>query len=541
MSVHSNLVTTQATSNQEAGPASCSAPHTSASTEPILVLRHIEKSFPGVKALQDGCLELRAGEVHVLFGENGAGKSTLINIICGVLSRDAGEMRLHGEPITLRNAQDARRRGIAAMFQEFSLAQHLTVEQNLVLGAEPSRFGMIDGRASRASAETALQRYGFEIDLKAVVGELSRAEQQMVEMAKVLCFSPRILILDEPTASLSEKETAALFETVRRLKADGVAIIYITHRMREIDEIADRITIMRDGRYIDTVQVHETSHDRLIELMTGRKVGDLYPEIGHHAGRPILRLERISSQEAGIADIDIELREGEIVGLSGLVGCGKSEIGRTVFGLHKLTEGTIVLDGERLTRTSPRDMLSRSLCYITSDRRGEGLFIGRSTSENITLSALPSPRLSWGGLLRLRQEKLHAQGLAMRMHLRPLNLKSDVINYSGGNQQKIVIARALARGTRVLIFDEPTVGVDVGARAEIYRALSDLVREGCAILLISSDMPEILHLCNRIYVVNHGRIVDHIPQSDASEERLLRGFFLENHPPTTSECAESSR
>ncbi|WP_020180420.1 sugar ABC transporter ATP-binding protein [Methylopila sp. M107] len=506
----------------------------------LLKLTDVTKSFGAVRALRGAALELRPGEVHVLFGENGAGKSTLINVIAGVLPQDSGDMLLNGEPVSFRNVHDARRHGIAAMFQEFSLAPALTVEQNLLLGNEPGRFGVINGRANRRMAAEALKRYGFAIDLDAVTGDLSRAEQQMVEMAKVMLISPRILILDEPTASLSERETDVLLDTVRRLKADGVAIIYITHRMRELDQIADRITIMRDGRFIDCVEASAVTHDRLIELMTGRQIGDLYPKIERRPGKTALKLEGVSTRDGRLHDIDIELAEGEIVGVAGLVGCGKSEIARTIFGLHAISKGEITLNGERVASPSPRSMLKRKLCYITSDRRAEGLMLGRSTRENIALSSLPTPGFSRGGILRLSREKAQAETLGKQLHLRPLNLDAEAHTYSGGNQQKIVVARALARGARILIFDEPTVGVDVGARAEIYRLLQSLVHEGCSVLLVSSDMPEIIHLSHRVYVVSDGRVVDHLQANEASEQRLLQGFFKEPELATAAPTERAS-
>ncbi|MCP1606016.1 sugar ABC transporter ATP-binding protein [Pseudomonas citronellolis] len=498
---------------------------------PLLSLRGIVKQFPGVRALDGARLDLWPGEVHVLFGENGAGKSTLINVIAGVHSPDEGELLLNGQPLRLGSVQEARRHGIAAMFQEFSLAPHLTVAQNLVLGNEPARCGVILGRRARDVARRALAQHSFDLPLEAVVGDLGRAEQQMVEMAKALLTEPRILILDEPTASLSERETEALFETIRQLKARGVAIVYITHRMREIRAIADRITVMRDGSYVASLPVIQASEEQLIELMTGRKQGDLYPSIQHYSGRSLLRLDGVCSTEGNLQAIELEVREGEIVGLAGLVGCGKSEIGRACFGLTSLGAGAIHFNGEHLTQLTPRAMLARGLGYITSDRRNEGLLLQRSTRENIALAALPLRSFSWAGLLRLGREKRQTHSLAERMRLRPLQLDAQAVNYSGGNQQKIVIARALARETKLLIVDEPTVGVDVGARAEIYKALADLVHEGCSILLISSDMPEILNLSHRVYVVKDGRIVDHLEHHEIDEERILHGFFHEPSQP----------
>lgn len=505
---------------------------------PLLSMQGIGKRFPGVRALHQARLELFPGEVHVLFGENGAGKSTLINIIAGALSADEGEILFQGQPLTLRSVQDARSKGIAAMFQEFSLAPDLTVAQNLVLGSEPVIGLFIRGSQARQRAEHALRRYGFDLDLDTPVNGLSRAQQQMVEMAKALHGEPKILILDEPTASLSERETEALFLTIAQLKASGVAIIYITHRMREIRRIADRITVMRDGSYIASLPAAQATEDQLIELMTGRKGGDLYPTVRRYAGRTLLRLENLCTHDGLLQNINLELREGEIVGLAGLVGCGKSEIGRACFGLQPLASGVINLNGERLGRLSPRRMLAKGLCYITSDRRNEGLMLQRSTRENIALSALGLRQFSSNGLLHLSAERRQVQALAERMHLRPLNLAAEVVNYSGGNQQKIVIARALARDAKVLIFDEPTVGVDVGARAEIYKALAQLAHEGCSILLISSDMPELINLSHRVYVVNSGRIVDHLEHHELNEERILHGFFQDQPADQLSESVQ---
>lgn len=494
----------------------------------LLELKGVTKSFPGVRALNKADFSLKAGEVHALFGENGAGKSTLINIISGVLQPDVGTLSLTGEELQFKNVQEARAHGISAMFQEFSLAPDLTVSENLLLGSEPRAFGMfIRRRAAKKTAAEALLRLGFRLDPNEITGHLGRAEQQLVEMAKALLTHPRILILDEPTASLSERETETLFQTIRELKSRGTAIIYITHRVREIWEIADRITVMRDGTHVGTVKVAQTNEDQLIEMMTGRKVDDLYPPIPHSGTEIRLEMCRVTSRDGRVKDVSIEVRAGEIVGLAGLVGCGKSEIGRLCFGLGEVAEGSISVNGEGVKDINPRAMLKRGECYITSDRRGEGLLLERSTQENITLAALQKPQVSTRGVLRMMREPALARRLAEQVRLRPLNLARAAGHFSGGNQQKILVARALAVGADIVIFDEPTVGVDVAARAEIYRIMAELVRAGKSILMISSDLPEILHLCNRVYVVNHGRIVDHLQREELDEERILRGFFRE--------------
>lgn len=496
---------------------------------PILKMEGIVKSFGAVKALRNGTLTLQAGEVHVLFGENGAGKSTLINVISGVLRQDDGTYQLDGASVRFGSVQEARAHGIAAMFQEFSLAPDLTVAENLFLGREPGRFGLMNRRKITRLARETLARYEFKISPHALVGHLGRAEQQMVEMAKALSIQPRILILDEPTASLSERETNILFETVRRLRDDGVAIIYITHRMREITEIADRITVMRDGAFVATLAADEADHDRLIELMTGRKVTDLYPVINHHPSRLLLRMEHVTSADGRVQDASLEVYEGEIVGLAGLVGCGKSEIGRLCYGLGGIASGALSFNDEVCIGATPRGMLARGLGYITSNRRGEGLLLQRSMRENIDLAALGQAGLSRFGVIKTREDERLTRTLAQRVSVRPLDMSMPSGNFSGGNQQKIIIARALARGARLLVFDEPTVGVDVNARSEVYRELAALIHEGHSILLISSDMPEIMNLCHRVYVVSEGRIVDHIQQSsEITETRLLRGYFAQS-------------
>jgi len=509
---------------------------------PLLTLRGITKRFPGVRALHRARLDVWAGEVHVLFGENGAGKSTLINLIAGVYAPDAGQMQLDGHPLRLRSVQDARRQGIAAMFQEFSLAPHLSVAENLLLGNEPNKAGLIHRRRLHRMAREALASHGFALDVTSLAGSLSRAQQQMVEMTKAMLARPKILILDEPTASLSERETRSLFRTLHALKAQGVAILYITHRLREIEEVADRITVMRDGSFIACLPAARATEPQLIELMTGRKIGDLYPPLPEAGTREVLRAENLHTRDGCLKDISLVLREGEILGLAGLVGCGKSEIGRALFGLLPLAGGHMYVNGEHLTQPTPKRMLARGLTYLTSDRRAEGLLLQRPVRENMALSALPRPLFSRCGWLRLGAEKRALRALAEQLHLRPLDMEAPAVQYSGGNQQKILIARALARNLEdnlkdkrkanapkpvlpILIFDEPTTGVDVGARGQIYQALIDLAQQGCAIVLISSDMPEILNLCHRVCVIRDGTLVDHLERPHIDEARILRGFF----------------
>jgi len=498
--------------------------------EPLLRARHICKRFGNVHALSDMGFELHQGEVHVLFGENGAGKSTLISTIAGALQPDSGELCMHGHPMHLRNVHEARQFGIAAMFQEFSLAPHLTVEENIMLGAEPRKGWFIDGKARRERVADVLERCGFSIDPQAMVASLSRAHQQMVEMAKALLTEPRVLILDEPTASLSEKETLALFDLVHKLRDQGVGIIYITHRIKEIETIGDTVTVLRDGKYIATVPVREVTHERLVELMTGRSFQDLYPVIEHRAGAPLLRIDGLSVRRVCLEGASIEVRAGEVVGLAGLVGCGKSEIGRAAFGLEEIAAGTVRVKDTTIHKPTPAGMLAQGVSYITSDRRNEGLMMLRSTQENITLSALGSSALSRLGLVRRQPERAMAQQLGTRLRVHPLDQDKPVGKYSGGNQQKVLISKSLARPANVFIFDEPTVGIDVSARVEVYAFIKELVDAGNAVLVISSDLPEVLNLSHRLYVVRDGRIVDHMVGEEISESRALQGFFGDSTP-----------
>jgi ribose transport system ATP-binding protein len=518
------------------GPDAMPQPRYSAEPrKPVLEVEGICKTFGSVRALRGMCFELDAGEVHVLFGENGAGKSVLINIIAGALAPDSGAMTVAGEAVNFRDVHDARKRGIAAMFQEFSLAPALSVEENLFLGAEPRDGIFIRIAERRRLARQTLERLGFDLDPRETVSRLSRAQQQLVELAKALLLEPRVLILDEPTASLSEKETETLFGLVRSLRQKGVSIIYITHRMAEIHAIGDRVTVMRDGARVATVDVSRVSQRELVELMTGRPVQEFYPAIAQRPGPTRVEIHDLTTVEGQVRNVSLEIRAGEVLGIAGLVGCGKSEIGRAIFGLVPIKSGKVEVDGNEIARPTPRRLMERGVTYITSDRRNEGLMLQRSTRENIALAALSLPALSSATFLHAGAEKDFARKLGERMHVRPLNLNKSVASYSGGNQQKVLIAKALGRDARVLIFDEPTVGIDVSARVEVYAFIKDLVEGGAAVVIISSDLPEVLALSHRLCVVRDGSIVDRIERDDISESRVLHGFFGTSDSATPSQ------
>ncbi len=490
----------------------------------LLRLSSIGKHFPGVQALSDVDFDLREGEVHVLFGENGAGKSTLINIIAGSFPPDRGTMALRGQPIRLHSPHHARQLGINAVFQEFSLVPTLSVQDNLYLGREHRRAGILDKQAIARGAEATLKLLQFPLDPGMQVGRLSRAEQQMVEIAKAIQGNPSILILDEPTASLTENEANHLFAVIERLKAQGLGIIYITHRMQEIHRIADRITVLRDGQKIATVDAG-VSESRLVELMTGRTIEALYPAIHFQPGEVILQTDGLTVPGRRVHDVTIDVRAGEVVGLAGLIGSGKSEIGRAIYGLEPIARGSVAIAGDRVAHPSPREMLGRGVVYIPPDRREEGLVAARPVRENMSLAALPLPAFSRGGILRRLQERSLIRTIASRLNLRPLNIERQVATFSGGNQQKVVLGRGLTRDVKLFIFDEPTTGVDVGAKVEIYGFMKELCERGAAILLISSDLPELLHLSNRAYVMHRGEARAELAGPELTETAVLAGFF----------------
>ncbi len=491
----------------------------------ILETLRITKDYPGVRALDAVDFDLKAGEVHVLFGENGAGKSTLISLIAGANTPSAGEIRVNGEPARLASVHEARDLGISAVFQEFSLIPQMTVEENLFLGAEPTAGRFLNKKELRAKAQQILDDLNFHISPRARVDHLTRAEQQMVEIAKAFRADLSILILDEPTASLTHHETEQLFGLIAKLKEQGVGIIYITHRMAEIREIGDRITVLRDGRYIDTVDAKTTSEDELVRLMTGRVIGEVFPDFTSSPGDVLLRIEDVFTGDGSVRGASIEVRAGEIVALAGLVGSGKSELAQAAFGATDVASGRVELKGRDITGASTRSILDDGFLYLPADRRVEGLMMMRSARENIGLASLRQRPISRGLYLDRKAEAESARHLAERLNLSPMRIERSADHFSGGNQQKIMLARCLAGAYDLIALDEPTVGVDVGTRAAIYEFIVELCRQGAGILLISSDMPEVLHLSNRVYVFYRGRIQAELQGDDITEENVLKHFF----------------
>ena len=496
----------------------------------ILSLRGVGKRFGAFAALTDVNFALRAGEVHVLFGENGAGKSTLIQIMAGVLQADEGDYHLLSRRIEHPTPSKMQHAGVSAVFQEFSLIPDMTVCENMFLGREIVRGGRLAKADMRTACETVLNKLRFPISPDARVRSLRRAHQQMVEIAKALLREARVIIFDEPTASLADQEAMALFELIEALRDQGMGIVYVTHRMAEIDRLADRVTVLRDGRNIRTFQKAEIDHDVLVASMTGRSFESFYPTIEARPSSIALKISDLATEDGLVEGASLVIRRGEVLGIAGLAGCGKSELVRALFGLEKLARGAGELDGALVLRMKPSDMLRRGLCYLPSDRAAEGLTMRQPLASNCSIAALETAGFSIGGaLLRLKAERQFADRAIARMQIRCRGPRAAVEGLSGGNKQKVLLARGLSRNFGVYLFDEPTVGVDVQAKVEIYKLIKELVEADKAVVIVSSDMAEVIHLSHRLLSMRDGRIVAEMEGGAISEEALLASFF--GRPP----------
>jgi len=493
---------------------------------PLLQTERLTKDYPGIRALSEMNFDLRSGEVHILFGENGAGKSTLVSMIAGANRPSAGRILIDGREVPLNSVHEAREFGISAVFQEFSLIPQMTVAENIFLGAEPTKNGFLDRKARKRRAQEILDDLDFHLEPGRRVDHLTRAEQQMVEIAKAFRTDPSVLILDEPTASLTNHETEQLFKLIEKLKRQGVGIIYITHRMAEIRAIGDRITVLRDGKFIETVDAGSTSEDKLVELMTGRVVGQIFPNVNFKPGNPVLEVQGLHTPgTGGVNGASVRVCRGEIVGFSGLVGSGKSKFAQACFGAIPVAGGEIRFKGLKVDRPDPRRMLADGFMYLPADRRSDGLMMMRSARENISLACLDKEPLRRGLMLDTREEVKVTDSLAARLNLSPRKPERLAGQFSGGNQQKLMLARSLTRDLDLVVFDEPTVGVDVGTRASIYQFIAELCENGAAVILISSDLPEILNLTNRTYVFYKGRIQAELAEEAITEANVLSHFF----------------
>jgi ribose transport system ATP-binding protein len=497
-----------------------------ATSTPLLALRGIRKAFPGVVALDGVDFELLPGEVHVLLGENGAGKSTLMKIISGAVPRDEGEILVDGAPIEIDGPRAALALGIAIIYQELNLVSHLTVAENIFLGREPALApGVIDQRRLTRDAQQQLDALGVAIDARETVSRLSVAERQMVEVAKALSLDARVLIMDEPTSALTEQEIGELFAAIRRLKARGVAIVYISHRMEELFAIGDRVTVLRDGRHVGTRLISETRLSELVRLMVGRDLKDQFPPRRNGRGAEALRVEGL--QRHGVLhDISFALHRGEIVGLAGLMGAGRTALARAIFGADRIDGGRILVRGEERSIPSPRAAIDLGIGFLSEDRKQQGLVLPLTVQENICLPSVG--RLARAGVMQPAREAAAARARIAELRIKTPGTHQRVMNLSGGNQQKVVLAKWLCTEAEILIFDEPTRGIDVGAKAEIYQLMQQLAARGVAILMISSELPEILGLSDRILVMHEGRLTAEFAAAEATQEKILAAALGKN-------------
>jgi rhamnose transport system ATP-binding protein len=486
----------------------------------LLEARGIEKSFSGVRALTDVSFDLQAGEVHALVGENGAGKSTLIKIITGAVEPDAGTLRISGSSHSRLTPATSRALGIAAIYQQPSLFPHLTVAENISIAIEPSTaWRRVNWKQRSTIARDLLDRAGSDLSPDRIVSTLTMPEQQVVEIAKAIGVDAKIVVMDEPTASLTEREVESLFRTIGRLRERGAGIIYISHRLEEISTIADRVTVLRDGERIGTFEMAQMDRARLIERMVGRSVEAVFPKRAIVAGEIALEVRGLSCRAAGVRDISFTIRSGEIFGFAGLVGAGRTQLAETIFGITPPDSGEILVAGSPVKIHSPQDAISRGIGYLPEDRRQHGVVLGMPIFANTSLASLD--RVSHRGLIQRRAERDISDAFIAQLRIRTPSADACAGDLSGGNQQKVVLARWLAIRPRVLILDEPTQGVDVGAKAEIHALMTDLAEQGVAIVMISSELPEILGMSDRIAVMRDGRIAGVLSRQEATQQNIL--------------------
>ncbi|MEU0900316.1 sugar ABC transporter ATP-binding protein [Streptomyces massasporeus] len=493
----------------------------------LLRIEGIRKTFPGVVALDGVDFDLRRGEVHVLLGENGAGKSTLIKMLSGAYTPDAGRILVGGEETRIQGAQDSERLGIATIYQEFNLVPDLTVAENIFLGRQPRRFGMIDRKRMEADAESLLRRVGVTVSPRARVRDLGIARLQMVEIAKALSLDARVLIMDEPTAVLTSEEVDKLFAIVRTLREDGVGVVFITHHLEEIAALGDRVTVIRDGRSVGQVPA-STPEDELVRLMVGRSIEQQYPRERADRGAALLTVEGLT-RDGVFHDVGFEVHAGEVVGIAGLVGAGRTEVVRAVFGADAYDKGTVKVSGAPIAKSDVNAAMTAGIGLVPEDRKGQGLVLDASVEENLGLVTLRSATRA--GLVDLKGQRESAERIAKQLGVRMAGLGQHVRTLSGGNQQKVVIGKWLLADTKVLILDEPTRGIDVGAKVEIYQLVNELTAAGAAVLMVSSDLPEVLGMSDRVLVMAQGRIAGELSADEANQDAVMA---LAVSTPTTS-------
>ncbi|HAT7506613.1 sugar ABC transporter ATP-binding protein [Citrobacter braakii] len=498
-------------------------------SETFLQMSHITKRFPGVLALSNVDFALRKGEVHALLGENGAGKSTLMKILSGVYQPDEGDIIFEGQPVTFANPLSAQNAGITIIHQEFNLFPELTVEENIFIGREfcKNNRWRLDEKQQRQAAIDILQKLNLNISPETLVADLTVAQQQMVEIAKAISVNAKILIMDEPTAALTETEIDSLFQVTRLLKEQGTGIVYISHRLEELALIADRATVMRDGQFIATVDYDAVKISDLIAMMVGRDLGNIYPRREPLAQRkPVLEVSGLT-RNGVLNNIDFTLYQGEILGFAGLMGAGRTELARAIFGADPIDGGTLKLNGNVTVIKDIPDAIKQGISYLTEDRKKEGLALGLSVERNIMLGNYPEYSDRYGNVDSKRCQKTSEEQVKA-LRIKTPHLEQAALNLSGGNQQKIIIARWVCKDTDILIFDEPTRGIDVGAKLEIYELMNRLVAKGKSIIMISSELPEVLGMCDRILVMRNGRITGELASDDATQEKIMQYATLED-------------
>lgn len=485
----------------------------------ILKLENITKKFPGVIALNNISLEIDTGEVHILLGENGAGKSTLVKILSGAYSKDVGEIYLHDEKVEIKNPRQSQEFGIGVIYQELNLIPHLSVAENIFLGREfIHSLGFIDDKKLCVEAGKILTELNVDINPSALVSTLGTAQQQMVEIARVLSLDSKILIMDEPTSSLTKNEIKQLFATIEKLKQKGVAIIYISHRLEEIFEIGDRVTVLRDGNYVNTKLIRETNQEELIKMMVNRDLKDHYPKRKATVGKELLRVENLSTEDL-LKDISFKLNSGEVLGVYGLLGSGRTELARAIFGADTFENGEIYLNEIPTKINSPGRAIKEGIGFLTEDRKTQGLILDLCVKENISITSLDE--LTNFGVINNKKELELSNNFISNLKIKTTGSNQNVRFLSGGNQQKVVFAKWLSSGANIFIFDEPTRGIDVGAKQEIYELMNQLTEKGCGIIMISSELPEILGMSDRIMVMYNGEITAELDNENLSQEVLL--------------------
>jgi ribose transport system ATP-binding protein len=487
----------------------------------VISVEHVSKSFPGVKALEDVTFTIRTGEVHGLVGENGAGKSTLIKILSGIWPDYTGSVSLDGVPLRFASVRDAQAHGVATIFQELTVVRELSVAENIFLGREPVRIGgVIDREAMRRRSAEAIAFLDAPLDPRALVGSLSVANQQIVEICKALVLDSKIIIMDEPTSSLTGHEVQRLFQLIGKLKQQGITVLYVSHKIDEIFTICDSITVFRDGKRIDTVERRKTTPDEVIRMMVGRSLSAMFPSRAATPGALLLSVSGFTRGKE-FSDVSFDLRAGEIVGFAGLIGAGRTELARAIFGATRIDSGEILLQGQPVRPFAhPRRALSRGVAYLSEDRKGEGLLLQLSIRENMSLPLLK--KISRALFVDARRERELVEKYAKSFTIRMTSMDQLVESLSGGNQQKVVISKLLATEARVFIFDEPTRGIDVGAKFEIYKIMNDLTAEGRGIIFISSELPEVLGVSDRVLCMREGRLVREFSHAEADPEKIMR-------------------